>query len=386
MDKLRFGIIGIGNMGSGHARNLSAGKVPNACLTAVCDVKESRRQWAKENLPESVEIFENTDQFFANAKIDAVIVAVPHYGHPILGMEALKNGFHVLVEKPAGVYTKAVREMNAAADASNKVYGVMFNQRTNPVYQKVKELIESGELGQMKRVVWEITNWYRSQSYYDSGDWRATWGGEGGGVLLNQDPHQLDLWQWMCGMPTSIRAFMDYGKCRNIEVENDVTAIAKYANGANGVFITSTHEAPGTNRLEISADMGKLVVEDNTITFWRNRVGETEFNANYSKGFGSPECWKAEIPVKGPNPQHLGILENFASACLKGTPLLAPGQEGIKGVSISNAMHLSAWTDSWVDPTNIDEELFYKLLQEKIAASKFKKETKEANLDTSGTY
>ena len=386
MDKLRFGIIGIGNVGSSHAKNLSAGKVPNACLTAVCDIKESRRQWAKETLPESVEIFENTDQFFANAKIDAVIVAVPHYLHPILGMESLKNGFHVLVEKPAGVYTKAVRQMNAAADASNKVYGVMFNQRTNPVYQKVKELMESGELGEMKRVVWEITNWYRSQSYYDSGDWRATWGGEGGGVLLNQDPHQLDLWQWMCGMPTSIRAFMDYGKCRNIEVENDVTAIAKYANGANGVFITSTHEAPGTNRLEISADRGKLVVENDTITFWRNRIGEHEFNATYTKGFGSPECWKAEIPVKGPNPQHLGILENFASACLKGTPLLAPGQEGIKGVSISNAMHLSAWTDKWVDPSNIDEDLFYELLQEKIKTSKFKKETKEANLDTSGTY
>lgn len=386
MDKLRFGIIGIGNMGSSHAKNLSAGKVPNACLTAVCDIKESRRQWAKENLPESVEIFENTDKFFANAKIDAVLVAVPHYLHPVLGMESLKNGFHALVEKPAGVYTKAVREMNAAADASNKVYGVMFNQRTNPVYQKVKELMESGELGEMKRVVWEITNWYRSQSYYDSGDWRATWGGEGGGVLLNQDPHQLDLWQWMCGMPTSIRAFMDYGKCRNIEVENDVTAIAKYANGANGIFITSTHEAPGTNRLEISADRGKLVVENDVITFWRNRVGEQEFNATYTKGFGSPECWKAEIPVKGPNPQHLGILENFSSACLKGTPLLAPGQEGIKGVSISNAMHLSAWTDSWVDPSNIDEELFYKLLQEKIQSSKLKKETKEANLDTSGAY
>ena len=187
-------------------------------------------------------------------------------------------------------------------------------------------------------------------------------------------------------MPTSIRAFMDYGKCRNIEVENDVTAIARYANGANGVFITSTHETPGTNRLEISADMGKLVVENDVITFWRNRVGETEFNATYTKGFGSPECWKAEIPVKGPNPQHLGILENFASACLKGTPLLAPGQEGIKGVSISNAMHLSAWTDKWVDPSNIDEDLFYQLLQEKIKTSKFKKETKEANLDTAGTY
>lgn len=386
MEKLRFGIIGIGNMGSSHSKNLVAGKVPNATLAAVCDIKESRRQWAKDNLPADVQIFENTDDFFANGKMDAVLVAVPHYLHPVLAIEALNKGFHVLVEKPAGVYTKAVKEMNKIASESGKVFGMMFNQRTNPVYQKVKDLVESGELGEIKRVVWEITNWYRPQSYYDSGDWRATWSGEGGGVLLNQCPHQLDLWQWLCGMPVSIRAFMDYGKCRNIEVENDVTAMAKYANGATGLFITSTHETPGTNRLEISADRGKLVVEDDIITYWRNRTGEQEFNATWTNGFGNPECWKCEIPVHGPNPQHVGIMENFADAVLNGKPLLAPGQEGIRGLSLSNAMHLSAWTDSWVDPNNLDEDLFYNLLQEKIANSTQVKKTAEVTLDTNNTY
>ena len=281
--------------------------------------------------------------------------------------------------------------MNDVATKSGKVFGLMFNQRTNPVYQKVKKMVEDGELGEIKRVVWEITDWYRSQSYYDSGSWRATWSGEGGGVLLNQCPHQLDLWQWICGMPVSVRAFLDYGKGRNIEVENDVTAIAKYANGATGLFITSTHETPGTNRFEISADRGKLVIENNVITFWRNCVGEQEFNATWKRGFGNPEVWKIEVPVgaygrPAPNPQHKGIFENFAEAVLTGKPLLAPGQEGIRGVSLANAMHLSAWTDSWVDPSNIDEELFCKLLQEKIDNSTITKESVDATFDTSNTY
>ena len=276
--------------------------------------------------------------------------------------------------------------MNAAADKSDRVFSMMFNQRTNPVYQKVKELIESGELGEMKRVVWIITNWYRSQSYYNSGGWRATWSGEGGGVLLNQCPHQLDLWQWICGMPSRIRAFMRYGVGRDIEVENDVTAYAEYPNGATGLFITSTHETPGTNRLEISGDKGKIVVENDTITFWRNRVSEKEFNETYTGGFGNPECWKIEIPVHGPNPQHVGILNNFCSAVLHGTPLLAPGQEGIRGLSISNAMHLSFWTDQWVDPSNLDEDLYYELLQEKIRTSSFVKTTSETTLNTEGSY
>lgn len=386
MDKVRYGIIGIGNMGSGHAVNLDKGVIDGACLTAVCDIRPERLEWAANTLAQDVLKFSTTDEFFAKAPIDVVIIATPHYDHPVLVIEAFSHGLNVISEKPAGVYTAKVREMNAAAEKSGKLFGVMFNQRTNPVYKKVKELLESGELGEMKRVVWIITNWYRSQSYYNSGGWRATWAGEGGGVLLNQCPHQLDLWQWICGMPSRIRAFLQYGKCRDIEVENDVTAYAEYPNGATGLFITSTHETPGTNRLEISADRGKIVVEDDIVTFWRNRVGERQFNAEYTGGFGNPECWKCEIPTPGENSQHVGILKNFTAAVQKGTPLLAPGSEGIRGLSLSNAMHLSDWTGQWVDPNHLDEQLFYDLLSEKIRTSTFKKETQEATLNTSGTY
>jgi predicted dehydrogenase len=259
--------------------------------------------------------------------------------------------------------------MNSRAKKSDKVFAIMYNQRTNPVYSKLKDLVDSNELGEIKRTNWIITSWYRPQSYYDQGGWRATWKGEGGGVLLNQDPHQLDLWQWICGMPKRVRAFCYYGKYHNIEVEDDVTAFVEYDNGATGVFVTSTGDAPGTNRFEISADKGKVVVENDTLTFFRLRVPERKFNARFKGGFGAPECWKCEVPVKGENLQHKGITVNWVSAITKGTPLIAKGEEGINGLSISNAMYLSSWTESWID-LPIDEDLFFEEFSKKIKEGK----------------
>jgi predicted dehydrogenase len=386
MNKVRIGIIGIGNMGSAHAQSLAKGEVAGAELIAVCDTRPERLNWAAETLGDKVQLFENPEALFGTKTVDAVIIATPHYDHPQLAIKAFEMGLHVLIEKPAGVYTKQVREMNEAAEKSDKVFGIMYNQRTNPLYQKLKDLIESGELGAIKRTNWIITDWYRSQSYYNSGGWRATWAGEGGGVLLNQDPHQLDLWQWICGMPRRVRAFCGFGKYHNIEVEDDVTAYVEYENGATGVFVTSTGEAPGTNRFEVSGDRGKIVIEDGKLTFWRNRISERVFNEEYTGGFGQPECWKCEVPIGGENLQHLGILRDWTNAILKGTKLLAPGEEGIRGLMISNAMHLSDWTDNWVE-LPIDEDLFYDKLQERVNSSTFKKEVgSNKTMDVQGTF
>ncbi|RRJ64120.1 gfo/Idh/MocA family oxidoreductase [Paenibacillus oralis] len=390
MDKVRFGIIGIGNMGTSHALSL-IGDIKGAELAAVCDSNPERLKWAKERLPSAVRTFDEADAFFASRAMDAVLIATPHYDHPTLAVQAFESGYHVLVEKPAGVFTKAVREMNEAAAKSGKRFGIMYNQRTNPLYAKLRDLVLSGELGAIRRTNWIITNWYRSQSYYDSGGWRATWAGEGGGVLLNQDPHQLDLWQWTTGMmPKRVRAFCHFGKHRNIEVEDDVTAYVEYENGATGLFVTTTGETPGTNRFELAGEGGKIVVEDGKLTFWRLRVPEPKFNAEYTGGFGQPECWKCEIPVDGgEGPQHKGILQNFTNAVLDGDALLAPGEEGILGLTISNAMHLSAWTEDWVD-LPLDEDLFHEKLQEKIKTSVFRKDSGGAGggrvLDVSGTH
>lgn len=385
MARLKVGIIGIGNMGSSHALLLKAGKVPGVELAAVCDISPERLRWAAESLGDGIRTYGSAGELFESGAIDAVIIAVPHYDHPPLSIMAFERGLHVLTEKPAGVYTRQVREMNEAALKSGRVFGIMYNQRTSPLYRKLRDLVLSGELGALKRTNWIITSWYRSQSYYDSGGWRATWGGEGGGVLLNQDPHQLDLWQWICGMPKKVRAFCSFGKFHDIEVEDDVTAYVEYENGATGVFVTSTGDAPGTNRLEITGDNGKIVAEDEKLTFWRLRTPERKFNAEYRGGFGSPECWRCEVPVSGESPQHAGIIRNWAEAILKGTPLLAPGIEGINGLQISNAMHLSSWLDGWVD-LPVDEELYYNKLQERIKNSRFKKSVSNVTLNVKGTF
>ena len=383
MDKVRVGIIGLGGMGSNHAGYLSRGEIAGAELAAVCDVDGARLAGVQEKYGEGVQTFESADALFAAQCVDAVIVATPHYFHPPLVIQALESGHHAMSEKPAGVYTRQVREMNEVAAKNYKIFGVMFNQRTRGDHQKLKELVESGELGEIKRTIYIINNWFRAQSYYDSGGWRATWAGEGGGVLANQCPHNLDLWQWICGMPERVRAFCHFGKYHDIEVEDDVTAYVEYENGATGVFITSTGEAPGTNRLEISADNGKVVLENGQITFWRTRVPGSQFLKEWPNGFGSPEVWKCEVPFRAGGEEHKGITRNWTQAILNGTPLLADGREGIRGVELANAMMLSTWTDDWVN-IPVDEERFYEELQKRVAKSKTKEGGKVMNVD--GTF
>ena len=385
MDKVRLGIVGVGNMGRLHVGWLMAGDVPEIALTAVADVNPAQLDWVRAKYGDRIACFDGMDPMIASGTVDGVLIATPHYDHPVLAERAFAQGMHVLVEKPAGVTTKAVRAMNAAAAASGKTFGIMYNQRANPLYQKLRDLVRSGELGELKRTNWIITSWYRPQSYYDSGGWRATWAGEGGGVLLNQDPHQLDLWQWTCGMPSRVRAFCHFGMHHDIEVEDDVTAYVEYPNGATGVFVTSTGDAPGTNRLEVTGDRGKVVIEGGKMVFHRNRVPEREFNRTFRGGFGEPECWTCEIPVPAGGNQYPIILGDWARGILKGTPLLAPGEEGILGLSISNAMHLSSWTDGWVDLPP-DEDRFDALLRERIAASTVRKDATAARtLDARGT-
>ena len=384
MTKVRLGIIGVGNMGSGHAANILAGKCPEIELTAVADRREARRQWAKDTLPEGTAIFEEGSDLIQSGLCDAVHICTPHYQHPTLAMEAFAAGLHVMCEKPAGVYTKAVREMNEAAEKSGKVFAMMFNQRTNCVYRKMHEMVHSGQLGELKRVNWIITDWYRTQIYYDSGDWRATWEGEGGGVLLNQCPHQLDLLQWICGLPKTVQAFCQEGKWHDIEVEDDVTAYLQFANGATGVFVTTTGDAPGTNRFEVTGTLGKLVCENDKLTFWKLAQDEREFCRTATEGFAQPQCQQVEVETDGENLQHVGVLNAFAGKILHGTPLVSEGTEGLGGLTLSNAMHLSSWLGRAVD-IPFDEELFLSELNKRRATSR-KKESKDITFSTEGTY
>jgi predicted dehydrogenase len=263
----------------------------------------------------------------------------------------------------------------------------MFNQRTNDLFQRAREIIRGGQLGELKRSVWIITNWYRTQHYYDSGSWRATWAGEGGGVLLNQAPHNLDLWQWICGMPCKVDAKLHFGKWHDIEVEDDVTAYVEYPNGATGTFITSTGDAPGSNRLEVVMDGGMLICDGGSLTMRKLQMLEPEFSATNKVPFAQPKCETTQVDCSaaGDNKQHVGVLNAFAGAILRGEPLIADGREGINGLTISNAMHLSAWLNQPVD-LPLDEQLFKSELMKRVKTSRHKDNVTAVIADTKGTY
>ena len=373
MNIVRIGIIGIGNMGSAHAYNIFQGKVDKLVLTAVCDIDDGRLQWARQIFGDKVSIYSDYHLLIKSGIVDAVLIATPHNLHPIIAVDSFAANLHVLTEKPAGTNVLQVRRMNEAASKSNKVFAIMYNQRTNPLFAQLKKMVAAGELGEMKRFIWIVNNWYRTQAYYDSGDWRASWNGEGGGVLLNQCPHNLDIWQWITGMPSKIRSFCKYGHYHKINVEDDVTIYAEYANGASAVFITSTGEYPGTNRLEYSGTLGKAVIEEGVLRVYRLDTDEREICHKTNEVFPNIGLEYEEFLQQEPETGHIGILQNFTNAILYDEELLAAGYEGVYGLTISNAAYMSDWLDSWID-LSMDDELFNQMLKEM--------QSKEKNIDT----
>lgn len=373
MSKIRYGIVGVGNQGTYYAVRLDGGLVEDSVLTAVADINPAKIEAIKPKLKGDVKFYSDYKQMLADGVCDAVLVAVPHYDHPSIVIECLNRGIHVITDKPAAVYTKQVEEMNAAAEKSKALYGMMFNQRTNCLYRKMKEIIAAGGIGELQRVNWIITDWFRTQKYYDSGSWRATWKGEGGGVLINQCPHQLDLVQWVVGeMPVSVNGFCKYGKWHDVEVEDEVTAYFEYKNGASGVFITTTGEAPGTNRFEVSGTKGKLLCENKKLFFYQNAEDSQSFSKTSSESFAAPKCEVIEPETDGKNLQHVGILQNFSRAILGKEPLFVDGREGINGVALMNAIELSGWKDGARVSLPIDGDLYYKELMARVATSRFK--------------
>lgn len=378
MDKIiTLGLIGYGAMGAAHVEKQKQGEHENIRITAIADIDPAKLAKANEAFPQAA-LFASADELIDSGLCEAVLIATPHYDHPPIAIRALEAGLHVMTEKPAGVYVKQVREMNEAAARSGKIFAIMYNQRSIPAHQKLRELVQGGVYGELKRVTWLVCNWYRTQDYYNSGGWRATWSGEGGGVLINQDPHQLDLWQWICGMPSRIHAFCHEGKWHHIEVEDDVSIYAEYPNGATGVFITTTGEPKGVNRLEITLDRAKLLLEDGVLTL-------TELEGSTKEHIFAGDCGDVMTHTRldgtdrvlefDPNPvgDHSMVLNAFGRAIRTGDPglLYARGEEGIHGLTISNAAHLSSWLGKTVD-LPFDEELHWAELQKKIAASKAK--------------
>jgi predicted dehydrogenase len=365
---VRFGIIGLGNIGRYHADYLSKGRVMRAQLTAVCDAFAPLESYAP------LKTFNDPAQMFRSGDVDAVIVATPHYQHTTLGMAALSAGLHVMVEKPISAHkADAERLIAMARRHPHQVFAGMFQLRTEPRYLRLRKMLQAGELGDLVRLSWMITDWYRTEAYYASGGWRATWKGEGGGVLLNQCLHNLDVLTWLFGMPARVRGFCQLGRYHQIEVEDQVTAYLEYPNRATGVFVTSTGEAPGSNRFEIAGTRGKVVLENNRLQFTRNETDMVEFSRTATVGFAKPEVWHAEIPFSDATVPHAIVMQNFVDAILDGTPLIAPGAEGLHSVELANAMLYSSLTDQTV-AMPLDGAAYEKKLQQLVNESKFEKQ------------
>ena len=371
---VRLGIIGMGNMGKFHADYLLAGKVPRAELTAVCSTSPAKLEHYK-----SVKIFDDGEKLIRSGAVDAVVIATPHFQHTSLGIAAFEAGVHVMVEKPISAHKADAERLIAVRRQHPKlVFGAMFQFRTEPRYTKIQKLIQDGELGDVVRINWIITDWYRTEAYYASGGWRATWKGEGGGVLLNQCLHQLDTLQWLVGMPARVRGFCQIGRFHNIEVEDNVSIFLEWKTGATGVFISSTGETPGTNRFEIVGTRGKVVLENNKLTFTRNDADMIEFSKSAKTGFAKPETTEENIPIENAAAPHATLMQNFVDAILDGTPLMVPGEEGIHSVELANVMLYSSLIHQTVE-LPMDSAAFETKLQQLIAESKFQKTVVEVS-------
>lgn len=351
--KVKLGIIGMGNMGCKYAKMIKE-KVQELEIAAVTRIRPENQEQMNRILPETCVIFSSAEELFDAVKagslsLDAILIATPHYAHQEQTITALKLGLHVLCDKPAGVYSRQGREMKEEADRHSLLYAMMFNQRTNSIYRRMKELVEKETYGKIKRVNWIVTDWYRPDCYYQSSGWRATWEKDGGGTLLNQCPHNLDLLQWICGMPARVQGFCHEGKYHSIEVEDEVTAYLEYENGATGVFFASTGEAPGINRLEISLEDALLVCEQGELKVCELGFHEPEYRKTATDCFKKLEGQWKKIVCTDENPQHIGILKNFADAVLNGEPLLARGEEGNKSLILSNAIYLSSWVKRMIE-------------------------------------
>jgi predicted dehydrogenase len=371
---VKLAVIGAGMMGSSHIHELAT--LPNARLAAVCDIDRPRAErFAQEY---GVPVYFDYHSLLEAGEVDGIIIATPHYDHTPIAIEALGRGVHVLTEKPIAVHTRDARKMIAAYEAAKAqhdslVFAIMFQQRTYGYWRKIKELIDDGELGRLVRATWIITDWFRTQAYYDSGGWRATWAGEGGGVLLNQCPHNLDLYQWFVGLPKRVTGFATLGKYHNIEVEDEVTGMFEYDDGMVGHFITTTAESPGTNRLEIVGEKGKLVFENGKLMFYRNRKSMLEYIQASERAFDRVENWAIEAPFQHhAQPGHRIVIENFANAILLGEPLIAPAPEGIRGLSLGNAILLSSFLSRPVE-LPFDEDLYADKIAELARTSRYRK-------------
>jgi predicted dehydrogenase len=377
---VRVGVIGVGNIAKQHIDNIISGEVQGCEIRAICS--RSGSELAAEL---RVQHFADYRVLCDSGLVDALIIATPTMAHFAMAKYALERKLHVMLEKPMGLSSFEGEALLQYAD-KHTVFSLMLNQRADPTFSKMKQIVDSGVLGPIQRTHWTMTNWFRPEIYFQVSDWRATWKGEGGGMLLNQCIHNLDVFQWICGMPEHVQGFCEFGKYHEIEVEDEVTAYMRYANGATGLFVGSTGEAPGVNRFDIIGDKGSLHFDSGQLTLNRNQQSTAEFNRQTDDMFGMPECKSEAIKIKDHVNQHALIMNNFIDAINHGGALITPAEQGLASLDMANAMLLSTWAKRPVK-LPLDRKAYQEALEDKIATSSLRqKSDKKARVDMSASY
>lgn len=377
---VRLGVIGLGNIAGQHIANVREGRVPGCEVTALCS-----RSASDLALKLGIAHFTTPEQMVNSDLCDAVLVATPTHNHLAAGGAALQAGLHVMMEKPIGLSVAEGEQLLSLA-GSDQVFALMLNQRTDPLFTAMREAISAGTLGEITRTHWTMTNWFRPEVYFQVSDWRATWLGEGGGLLVNQCIHNLDIFQWLCGMPVSVRAFCRFGRYHDIEVEDEATAYFEYANGATGVFIGSTGEAPGINRFDVIGDKGSLCFDGQHLALTVNAPATSQYNRETRDMFGMPATTETDITPDRSGSQHSVVLTNFVAAIRDGETLIAPARDGLDSLALANAMLLSTWDGETVD-LPLDSGRYQVALEKRLAASSLRQKADiQANVDMNASY
>ena len=357
MDKVRVALIGFGGMGKIYAQMIQFGMVPGMKLNGVCCRNPEGQALLREQFPD-VAIYPDADDMEAHGdEFDAVIIVTPHTSHISIGYRFAKLGKHILMDKPAGTVAGEVEGLVRFCEEKGLAFSMIFNNRQLPVFQAMKRKLESGILGNLHRAVWVCNDWYRSPAYHASAGWRSSWNGEWGGMMVNQNPHYLDMWNWFFGLPDRVYAAMEFGRYNDFLVDDAIDLQLYYDNGFHGTFISATGEAPGVNRLEIWGSKGRLTLEGNKITFAENEMSVEEFGAVNKEKFAKiPYTVSEEVLDQQVNPYAI-IMENFARHLLSDEPLLTTGWDGLRQVQLANAIYVSGWEERKV-PVPVAEERY----------------------------
>lgn len=377
---VRLGIIGLGNIGQQHIEHILT-SVSGCEITAIC----SRQPKAISGL-EKARHFSDYRQLMDSGLVDAVLIATPTMAHFEQASYALSKGLHLLVEKPIGLSCQEGEQLIAQHEQKQQVFALMLNQRTDPLFITMKEYVDSGRIGAIQRTQWTMTNWFRPEVYFKVSDWRATWKGEGGGLLVNQCIHNLDIFQWICGLPVSVQGFCGFGKYHDIEVEDEATAYLRYNNGATGLFVGSTGEAPGINRFDIVGDLGTLSFDGERLTLISNSDSAREFSKTTRDMFGTPATTRQDITPDRQVNQHARLIQNFIDAIREQVPLISPAEQGLRSLALANAILLSSWDNRTV-ALPLDSAEYQQALDQRIAQSSLRKKADiEVFIDMKKSY